>query len=278
MRWRCDSKIEPRMETTLRSATPNNRAYTIKTSLPKQREWQQVSVQPRRLCFQWFRREIRIFRYGKRRQLWHSDDDFLESWDGSPSIGPGPTKRKKRSRFASAPPLYLDQAITLTGDRSLCLAQMDGAVPRVDRQRIAAAIHLAVNLRSAHGSLNKNRQTQADSPIVGAGVNIRLQVARHGHGHAAVAGVHVPAICQLGAGIGARGDAAVASFDVEGVETPVHVNVAIAAGRFQLAVQISPFDAAVAGPQPDIALGPVQANVAVPGVDINIAAHRIGFH
>jgi len=50
------------METTLRSATPNNRAYTIKTSLPKRREWEQVSVQVRGLCFQWFRRQIRVIR------------------------------------------------------------------------------------------------------------------------------------------------------------------------------------------------------------------------
>src|SRR5712692_5618751 len=89
--------------------------------------------------------------------------------------------------------------------------------------------------------------------------------------------MHVPAILQLGAGVGPRGDAAVAGLDVERIEAAVKIDVAVAGVSFELAVKGMTFNAAVAGSQPNGSFCTFDTYVAVAGVNIKIAGDRFGF-
>ena len=64
------------------------------------------------------------------------------------------------------------------GRLSSALAESNRAISRVNRQRLAAAIHLAVHLRILECSLDGNRDAQADVTVAGARVNICLEVGR----------------------------------------------------------------------------------------------------
>jgi hypothetical protein len=64
------------------------------------------------------------------------------------------------------------------GSYSLCLTQTDRPIPGVHRQRLPAAIHFSMKLRVAERSLNRHRQSHTNMSIPGAGINIRLEVAR----------------------------------------------------------------------------------------------------
>jgi hypothetical protein len=59
---------------------------------------------------------------------------------------------------------------------ALTLAQPNRAITGVNRQRLAAPIHFAVNLRIAEGSFHSNGDPQADVPVARAGVDVGLKV------------------------------------------------------------------------------------------------------
>src|SRR5215467_3294138 len=99
-------------------------------------------------------------------------------------------------------------------------------------QRLSATVHLPMNLRSAERTLDRDRNAQADSAIVGAGLNVGLQVSGERHSHAPVAGMYIPSAVDFRAGIGARSDAAVAGLDIQGVEPSVQIHMAVTSGGF----------------------------------------------
>jgi len=75
----------------------------------------------------------------------------------------------------------------------LALAQPDRAIACMDGKRLAPAIHLSVNLRVAEGSFDSDRDAQADVPVTGAGINIRLEIGWKYDIHAAVTRANRPA-------------------------------------------------------------------------------------
>ena len=58
------------------------------------------------------------------------------------------------------------------------LLQMNGAVPGVDGERRAAAVHFAANPRFADDSFHRDRDVRADVSVAGAGVDIHGQIYR----------------------------------------------------------------------------------------------------
>src|SRR6266853_1704663 len=129
----------------------------------------------------------------------------------------------------------------------LALAQPNGTVTRMDGQRLAAAIHLPVDLRVAEGSFHSHGYAQADVAVTGAGVNIRLEVGWEHEVNAAVACPDRPACFHLRTRQDACVHAPIACLDVESIETPSDANVAIARIGFHLAIQIPGFDGAISG-------------------------------
>src|SRR5467141_1839801 len=63
-------------------------------------------------------------------------------------------------------------------ETALTLAQPDRAIPRMDRQRLAAAIHLAVDLRVAEGSFHRHGYPQADMAIARIGLHLAIEFMR----------------------------------------------------------------------------------------------------
>src|SRR5712692_11118919 len=98
----------------------------------------------------------------------------------------------------------------------------------MDGQRLAAAIHLAVDLRVAERSFHGHGNTLADVAVTGAGIDIRLKVRREHEVHAAVAGPDRPACRHFGSWQYACVHAAIARLDVERIETPNDPNMPIA--------------------------------------------------
>ena len=78
-------------------------------------------------------------------------------------------------------------------DGPLALAQPDRAIARVNRQRLASAIHLPVNLRVAEGAFHSDRNAQTDVAVTGAGVNIGLEIRRKNEVHASITSPDGPA-------------------------------------------------------------------------------------
>src|SRR5580693_9037906 len=83
-------------------------------------------------------------------------------------------------------------------------AKPDRSISGVDRQGLPPAVHLSVYLRIAECSFHSYRNTQADVAVIGAGINVRLQVCRQHYVHAAIPGSDTPSSGQLGARLDTR--------------------------------------------------------------------------
>src|SRR6202035_566123 len=144
------------------------------------------------------------------------------------------------------------------------------AVAGVHRQRLASTVHFAVDLGVLEGALHRQRNAQADVPIVGAGVDVRLQIGRQNDVHATVPGTDRPTGSNPGAGLQVRVDAAVAGLDVQRVQTAGNGDVPVARGGIDSAIQITRFDVTIAGMQVNLALGAFDGDAPVAGINVYI--------
>src|SRR5215470_12958194 len=119
------------------------------------------------------------------------------------------------------------------------LIQMNRPVTRAHHDSLPPAIHLSRNLRGTERPLHGHRKSEADSPVVSAGVQVRLQITRQVQVHAAVAGMDVPWRTHLRAVIHPRGHAAVAGLDIQRVKTPLDIYVAVAGSQVRAPVQVA---------------------------------------
>src|SRR5260370_42703324 len=108
----------------------------------------------------------------------------------------------------------------LRDETALTLAQPDRAIPRMDDQRLAAAVHLAVNLRVTEGAFHRYGDAQADVAVACAGVNVRLEARREHQVHATVAGPDRPARHQLRTRPYAGVHTAISRLHVDAIESP----------------------------------------------------------
>src|ERR1700730_7243871 len=164
------------------------------------------------------------------------------------------------------------------GATRLAFAQSDRAITRMDGQRLAATVHLAVNLRIAKRSFHGDRDTQADVASASAGIDIRLEVGREHQVHAAVARSNRPARNHLGTWQNARVHAAVARLDVECIETTGNADMAIARVGLHLAIEIVGFNGAISRAQAHVAFEVFDGNAAVVGVQVDRAVQRASFY
>src|SRR5467141_298522 len=163
-------------------------------------------------------------------------------------------------------------------ETALTLAQPDRAIPRMDGQRLAAAIHLAVDLRVAEGSFHRHGYPQADMAIAGTGVNVRLKVRREHQVHATVARANRPACSHLGTRQNAGIHASVARFHIQRVESSSDTDMPVARIGLHLAIEFMRLNWAVSCPQAYITFEVLNGNAAITGVQIDRAAQRIGLH
>jgi len=136
----------------------------------------------------------------------------------------------------------------------------------------------SVNLRVAEGSLHGDGYTQADVPVAGAGIDIRLEIRREHQVNAAVTRSNRPARNHFGTWQNARVHAAVARLDVERIESAGNADVAIARVSFHLAIQIAGFYGAVSCAEAYFTFEVLNGNAAVAGVEIDRAVQRDGFY
>ncbi len=103
MRWRWDSKMEPRRETTLSSATPNNRAYTIKDDLPNTLNGSKSQSNLEGLVFNSL--DVSGAGCGKGKAD-SCGNTMTNSWSPGALVLVLVSNAKRRSRFAPAPPFF----------------------------------------------------------------------------------------------------------------------------------------------------------------------------
>src|ERR1700674_708703 len=164
------------------------------------------------------------------------------------------------------------------GAARLAFAQPDRAITRMDGQRLAATVHLAMNLRIAKRSFHGDRDTQADVAVASAGIDIRLEVGREHQVHAAVARSNRPARNHLGTWQNARVHAAVARLDVECIETSGNANMPIARVGLHLPIEIMGLNRSISRAQAHVPFEVLNGNAAVVGVQVDRAVQRLGFY
>src|SRR5205823_11416136 len=191
-------------------------------------------------------------------------------------------KRSSQKRNASGCRLTSNQYWNLLrpsdSRKGLALAQSDRTVTGVDGQRLAAAVHLAVNLRVAESPFHSDGNAQANVAVPGAGVNIGLEIGREHEVNAAITRANRPARSHLGTWQNAGVHAAVARLDVERIETAGHADMAIARVGFDLAIQVAGLDGAISRAEAHVAFEVLHGNAAIVGVEVNRAIQRVGFH
>lgn len=69
---------------------------------------------------------------------------------------------------------------------------MDGAVAGADGQGLAASVKFAVDARGAEGAFDGDLEAEADVAVMGAGIEIGLEVAGYFEIDAAITGVDTP--------------------------------------------------------------------------------------
>ena len=154
---------------------------------------------------------------------------------------------------------------------------MDGAVSGADGEGLSAAIEFAVDAGGTERAFDGDLEAEADVAVVGASIEIGLEVAGDFEVDAAVTSVDIPGGADLGAGGGASVDAAIAGVNIEAIEAALKVNVAITAGGVDDAIEAAGLNVAVARMKTDIALGVLDGDAAVTGGDIDGAVDGFGF-
>lgn len=154
---------------------------------------------------------------------------------------------------------------------------MDGAVAGSDGEGLAAPVEFAVDAGGAEGALDGDLEAEADVAVVGAGIEIGLEIAGDFEVHAAVTGADIPGRVDLRARSCAGGDAAIAGVNGQTVEAALEVDVAIAARGVNDAIEAARFNVAIAGMKMEIALGALNGDAAVAGGDIDAAVDGFGF-
>src|SRR6266849_2826458 len=162
--------------------------------------------------------------------------------------------------------------------RFLALAQSNGSVAGMNGQRLAAAIHLAVDLRIAERALYRHRNAQADVPISGAGINIGLKIRWQHEVHAPVTRANRPTGNHLRAGQDARVHATVSGLHVQRVKPACNTDMAVAGVGVHFPVKVARLDAPVAGAQANVALQAVHRDAAVIRMQIDTSGQGICFH
>src|SRR6266849_2797844 len=162
--------------------------------------------------------------------------------------------------------------------RFLALAQSNGSVAGMNGQRLAAAIHLAVDLRIAERALDGYRNAQADVPVSGAGINIGLKIRWQHEVHASVTCANRPAGSHFRTRQDARIYAAVPRLHVQRVEPACNADMAVAGVGVHFPVKVTGLDAAVASAQANVALQAVHRDAAVIRMQIDAPRQGICFH
>jgi len=78
------------------------------------------------------------------------------------------------------------------GGRLLGFAQVDGAVAGADYYGLAATVHAAGDAGRAEGAFDGDGNAEADVTIMGAGVDVGLEITGKINVNAAIAGVKIP--------------------------------------------------------------------------------------
>src|SRR5262249_2295510 len=149
--------------------------------------------------------------------------------------------------------------------------QTNRAVSGVNRKGLSAAIHLAMNLRIAELTFDRNRNAEADPAIVCAGINVRIQIAGKCQINAAVTGSNPPRTGHFRTRMRMRVDTSIAGLDIQRVKPPIQRDVPISRIGVNLAVQVAPFNAAIASAKLDLALGASDADAPIARMNIQVA-------
>src|SRR5215469_6729039 len=140
---------------------------------------------------------------------------------------------------------------------------MNGPIPRPHHDGLPPTVHLSGNFRGTEGSLYGYGKSQADPPVVRAGVQVCLQITGQVQVHAAIAGVDVPWRSHPRAAIHVGGHAAVAGLDIQRVKAALDIYVPVARGKIRAAVQVAAFNMSVTRVQADVSFGPLYRDVPV---------------
>ena len=159
--------------------------------------------------------------------------------------------------------------------KSSNLLQVNGAVPRVDRERLAAAVQFAVDLRLADHSFHRHGHVQADVTVSCGGVDTHLQIARQCNLDTARAGDDVPGHVQCRALQGSCIDAPVAALDLQGVKSSRETDAAIAGIGFVFAIEITTVNRSISGAQAHATHQRTHGNAAIAAVQVNHARKMI---
>src|SRR5258708_21539892 len=146
---------------------------------------------------------------------------------------------------------------------------MNGAIPRVDAEGRAAAVHFAVDPRFADHSFHRDGDVGADVPVARAGIDIHWQIRGQRHLNAAVARTDAPARIQLGPAQRVYSDAAVAAPGAQHIKPSRQADAAIAGRGIAFAIHLAGLNGAVAGMQADRALQRTYAESAIAAMQIN---------
>src|SRR5215471_510418 len=117
---------------------------------------------------------------------------------------------------------------------------MNRPIPRPHHDGLPPTVHLSGDFRGTEGSLYGYGKSQADPPIVCAGVQVCLQITGQVQVHAAVAGV-----------------------DIQRVKAALDIYVPVARGKVRAAVQVAAFNMSVTRVQADVSFGPLYRDVPV---------------
>src|SRR5262249_52037082 len=122
---------------------------------------------------------------------------------------------------------------------------MNRAIARADAELSPAPVHLSLDSRGVQRTFHRDRYSQTDVAVVRTCFEVRLQVARNLHIHAAVASVNAPTGLHLRSSQCTRRNAAVARTQIQRIKAASYVYVSIAGHHVEFSVQVPPLDVSV---------------------------------